>query len=500
MRNKNKSPEFVIGLDSSTTATKAIAFDKAGKIMASASAPIPLYSPQSYYYEQDPNDWWISAKKVLNKITDKIDPERIRALSISNQRETFVPLNAAGKQLRPAIIWLDERCKDEVLPFSQKVGEKNLHRITGKPVDHAPVVYRLAWMRHQEPDLFSQIAMVCDVHTFLTWKLTGLFTTSWASADPLGLFDCKNKHWSPVILNALELTDSQFPQTVSPGTVIGKISREASQITNLNMGTSIIAGGGDGQMAGLGSQAYGPERAYLNLGTAVVAGVYSPTYRTSQAFRTLIACWEQGYIYECSLRAGTFALDWFIKQILNIDPGKQKNIYQTLQTEAEQVPAGSDNLFFLPYICGVMNPYWNSEARGAFVGLASHHHRGHLYRAVLEGIAFEQRLALNRVEQETGQKISMLISMGGGTKNTFWCQMIANITGRTIGLPAASEASALGAGIAAAVGIEWYPTFQAAAEKMTSLKKMIHPHKKTHKIYKKLFKHYQKLYPALNNL
>jgi xylulokinase len=139
-----KRESFVIGLDCSTTGTKAIAFDRKGNVAAQAHESIRLYSPKPHYYEQDPNDWWISAQLVLRSITRRIGPERITAVAVSNQRETSVPLNKDGQCLMPATIWLDERCKDEVESFSKEIGKTNIHRITGKPADYAPVVYRLA--------------------------------------------------------------------------------------------------------------------------------------------------------------------------------------------------------------------------------------------------------------------------------------------------------------------------------------------------------------------
>jgi sugar (pentulose or hexulose) kinase len=284
---KKEKESLVIGLDCSTTGTKAIAFDRKGYVAARAHEPIRLYSPKPHYYEQDPDDWWISAQKALRQITRQISPGRIAALAVSNQRETFVPLDTDGHCLRPAIIWLDERCKDEVEPFSQQIGKSRIHRITGKPVDYAPVVYRLAWMKQHEPKLFKKIGMVCDVHAFIVWKLTNAFKTSWASADPLGLFDLKNKRWSRLILNALELKEDQLSETYRPGTILGNVSKAASKLTGLSTDTLVVAGGGDGQAAGLGGNVLTSKRAYLNLGTAVVAGVYGKRYRTSEAFRTM---------------------------------------------------------------------------------------------------------------------------------------------------------------------------------------------------------------------
>jgi sugar (pentulose or hexulose) kinase len=497
--NKKKKDFFVIGIDSSTTGTKVIAFNKKGEVKAQAQDSIPLFSPQANYYEQDANDWWISTLKALKKITRKINPDRIIACAISNQRETFVPLDKEGNALRLAIIWLDERCKDEVEQFSQKIGKNKIHQITGKPVDYAPVVYRLAWMKKNEAELYKKTYMVCDVNTYLVYKLSGSFKTSWASADPLGLFDLYNKKWSSLILKALDLKEGQFPAAFCPGTIIGKISNNASQLTGLSTNTLIIAGGGDGQSAGLGANVLSSDRAYLNLGTAVVAGVYGDNYKISNAFRTMSSSSDKGYYYECSLRAGTFAIDWFIKKILNINPLKDTGIYSKLQLEAQKIPAGSEGLLHVPYLCGVMNPYWDINARGAFIGLSSAHNSGHMYRSILEGIAFEQLFAIEAVEKNTGSRIKDFITIGGGASSELWCHIFADITGKNICLPDNKEASCLGAGISAAVGAGWYKTFKEAADNMSSVKKIIKPDIQNFKKYQKFYSVYKKIYPALQN-
>jgi sugar (pentulose or hexulose) kinase len=497
---RRKSGDLVVGLDCSTTSTKAIVFDKDGRVLAKASEAIPLFSPQPSYYEQDPGDWWRSARRALKKVTRQVDPRRITALAVSNQRETFVPLDRNGKQLRPAIVWLDERCKAEVELFSQRIGKDRIHRITGKPPDYAPVVYRLAWMKKKEPGLFHKAGMICDVHGYLVWKLTGSFRTSWASADPLGLFDLRRKRWSPTILEALRLEEDQLPEAYRPGTVLGRVSQEASRSTGLSTDTLIGAGGGDGQAAGLGSNVLTSQRAYLNLGTAVVAGVYGIEYKTSKAFRTICSCSDSGYYYECSLRAGTFAIDWFIRKLLKIDPSQQPDIHMQLESEAERIPIGSGGLFHLPYLCGAMNPYWDINARGAFIGLSSSHERGHLYRAILEGIAFEQLLAIEAVERATDSRVKDFVAIGGGASNSLWCQILADVTGRTICIPKNTEASALGAAIAAAVAADWYETFKQAAREMTGIKKEIKPDRQNHKRYEQLSTYYKRMYPALKEV
>jgi sugar (pentulose or hexulose) kinase len=491
--------DLVLGLDCGTTGIKAIVFDKKGRMAAAAHASTPLFSPKPGYYEQNAQDWWTSVQKALRILAIKINPERIAALAISNQRETFVPQNKAGHPVRPAIVWLDERSKSEVECFSRKIGKEQIHRITGKPVDYAPVVYRLAWMKKYELPLFKKTHKICDVHTYLVWRLTGHFRTSWASADPLGLFDMRRRKWSPQIRRALELEEDQLPEVYCPGSTLGKVTKRASELTGLSPETLIVAGGGDGQAAGLGVNALASEQAYLNLGTAVVTGIYGSKYKISKAFRTMSSCSESGYYFECSLRAGTFAVDWFIKSILRIDPLRQPDIYEQLEREARQVVAGSDGLLHLPYLCGSMNPYWDMNARGAFIGISASHHRGHMYRSILEGIAFEQLFAIQSVEKAIGRKVHSLVAIGGGAASDLWCHIFADVTGINICLPKNTEASALGAAIAAAVGAGWYPSFQEAAHAMTGIRKKIKPDLENYRKYQEFFPTYRKLYPCLKN-
>jgi sugar (pentulose or hexulose) kinase len=497
---KIRSADLVIGLDSSTTGCKALALDRRGRVAAQASRPIPLSSPKPNWYEQDPSDWWRAARSALGAVTRAVGPERVAALAVSNQRETFVPLDANGRPLRPAVIWLDARCKDEVAQFADGIGRRKILSITGKPADYAPVVYRLAWMKKHEPKLFAKTAVFCDVHAFLVWKLTGAFRTSRSSADPLGLFDLRKKRWSPVILKALGLTPERLPEAFAPGQVLGEVSPAAARETGLKPGTLVVAGGGDGQAAGLGVNALSGVRAYLNLGTAVVAGVYGEACRTSPAFRTLFACADEGYYYECSLRAGTFAVDWLVKNVLGLDPQADPAVYRRLEEGARRLPPGGDGLFHLPYLCGVMNPYWDMDARGAFAGLSAAHGRFHLYRAVLEGIAFEQALALRAVEKATGETVRELAAIGGGTSNGLWLKILADVTGKTICLPANTEASALGAGIAAAYAAGWHGSFRQAAAAMTRIRRVIRPDRENRKKYKALFDRYQKIYPSVKNI
>lgn len=457
--------DVVVGIDSSTTATKAIAWKRDGSIAGVGRSPIALASPGDNRYEQNPDDWWSAACAALRQLAQQVAPERIAALAVSNQRETFVPLNAKGAPVRPAIVWLDQRCGEEVGWLTGKVGADAIHRISGKPPDMAPVAYRIAWMLRHEPELFRSTATFADVHAYLVWRLTGSCKTSWASADPLGLFDMQKKTWSPEVLRALEVRPEQLPELAAPCSVIGTVNAEAAASAGLLPGTLVVAGGGDGQAAGLGVNALTPSRAYLNLGTAVVSGTYSKEYCTGTAWRTMGSCSGEGYYCETSLRAGTFLVEWFVRQVCQAAED-DKAIYSRLEAEAARVPIGSGGLLAVPYWGAVMTPYWDPLARGCFVGFTGSHRIGHMYRALLEGIALEQALVSGMIEEQTGVQIKEFIAIGGGSASGLWRQIVADASGKVVRCSQTVEASSLGAAMCAAVGAGWFPGAAEAAESM----------------------------------
>jgi len=490
--------DLVIGLDASTTATKAIAWNRHGQPLAEGRSPIPMDSPAPNYYEQDPEDWWRSALAALVALCQQLDPARVAALAIANQRETFVPLDAAGQALRPGIVWLDERCRPEVAGFAGRVGEHLIHEISGKPADVTPSIYRIAWLARHEPEILRRCARFCDVQGFLALRLTGHCRSSWASADPMGCFDMLAHDWSDTVLAPLGLSSAQFPETLAPGRILGRLHESAAHATGLPVGTPLVAGAGDGQAAGLGCGLLTPGRAYLNLGTAVVSGIYSADYRVDPAFRTMGSGSGEGYILESVLRTGTFLVDWFVERLFGLDPSHDPGIYHTLEQEAAAVGPGAGGLLLVPYWAGVMGPYWEHEARGCMVGLSASHGRSHVYRAVLEGIALEQTLVTDATEAVCGEPVTAYAAIGGGAASDLWCQIIADTSGRAVQRSATVEAASLGAAMAAAVGVGWFGDFADAAAAMGgTLLRRFQPRPEAALYYRRLLAIYRRLYPGL---
>lgn len=493
------SGDFVIGIDSSTTATKAIAWDAKGKAIAEGRAAVALLSPEAGWFEQDAGDWWRAATEALRQLLAQIDAKRVAALAISNQRETFAQFDARGNPLRPGTTWLDSRAVNEVAELCSRLGADRIHKISGKPADVVPCLYRCRWFAKQMPGLWQKMAMTAEVHGYLAFKLTGAWVTSTASADPMGLLDLEKGDWSDELLEAVDLPRSKLPHLMRPGEMMGKTTGDAASQTGLLAGTPVIAGGGDGQCAGTGTNVFETGRAYINMGTAVVSGNFNTGYRHHPSFRTMTSVGGDGFISESAIRSGTFLVNWMTRELFGLGESEAAIMYATLEAEAALCPIGSGGLVTLPYWSGSMTPYWDSEARGVIAGLTSHHRRGHLYRSMLEGIALEQAMITREIETATSP-IDHYVAIGGGAASKLWCQILADCSGKTVFRSDTVEASSLGAGIAAAAGAGWFASIPAAAKAMAgAISARFEPDAQAHRRYRELLNIYRELWPKLSD-
>lgn len=503
MTTKPGNEPLVIGIDSSTTACKAIAWDRQGRAVAEGRASYALLQPEPSWHEQDAEDWWTGACRALRECVGQIDARQIEAIGVTHQRETFVPVAADARPLRNAILWSDERSRVQVSELEQRFGRDELHRLTGRPPSMTQSLPKILWLLENEPETVLHAHKICDVHAFLVRRLTGHFRTSLASADPMGLVDLVNRRWATDLIEALGLRLDQFADLVEPGAMLGRVTAEAARTTGLPEGLPVVAGAGDGHCAGLGANATVPGRAYLNLGTAVVSGVISADYPCDRAFRTLLAPLSGYYFAEHVLRGGVFTIGWFVERFaadlratwLPLSPEEM------LEAAAAKLPAGAGGLMLVPYWNNVMNPYWDPAASGIVIGWTGAHGREHLYRAILEGIAYEQRLVGDAMMEAVGQRFAEYVTMGGGSRSRLWCQIVADVTGVPVLRSTSTEATCLGAGILAATAVGWYADARTAASAMTTTADRFTPQPDAQARYDRLYREvYQPLFPTVQPL
>lgn len=465
MAASRDSGPLVIGLDSSTQSAKALVCDAGGSIVAEGRAPIPLASPRPGAAEQDVEDWWRAAVDALRQATRQVDVSRIAGLAISNQRETAAFLDADGRAVHPALVWLDERGGSEIEAMVAALGRERLHDITGKAPDVTPAIYRFAWMRRHKPEMLDRSSHILDVQGFLLWRLAGDPATSWTSADPWGLFDIREKAWSGPLLDHVGIGVEKLAPAHRPATRLGEVHAAAAAATGLAPGTPIFAAGGDGQCAGLGVDAVRPGRVYLNLGTAVITGLWTQGCAIDRHWRTMTSPTGDGYFLESCLRAGAFMINWFAETLAG---GQDQANFARLEAAAASLPIGAEGLLLCPYLSGCMDPHWDPDARAAFVGLSAHHGLGHMYRAMLEAITLESARAIAAMVA-AGIEADEIVAIGGGARSALWRQIYADATGLPVMTGRTVDASAVGAAMTAAVGAGIHPSFAEAAHAMSSL-------------------------------
>ena len=491
--------EIFVGLDASTTSVKAAAWDACGRALGEGRHDISLSQPASDRYEQDPEDWWRASAAALREMCGQVDPNRVAALAVSNQRETVGFFARDGTVVHPAIVWLDERCAESVASFADEIGAETIHDITGKHPDITPVVYRLAWLRDHCPDVLEKTEMFADVQSTLVFRLTGEFAASWASVDPMGYWDLRRREWSAPILSALGISADRLPRAERPGTPLGEVSESAAETTGLPAGTPVIAGGGDGQCAGLGTEVIRPGAAYLNIGTAIVFGAHQSEFARGDAWRTMSAMTGDGFVMESCLRSGTFLLNWLVRDIFGLS-GTPSD-FAELEKKAAPLPPGGGGELLLPYWSGSMNPHWDSAAKGAMFGLSGGSGREHLFRAALEGTALDQAMCAELLEEGTGVEIEEFRAVGGGAQSDLWCQIFADATGKIIRRLDTVEASALGAGMAAAAGCGCFTSISEAAAAMRGeTAAVFHPQAEQVERYQELSVRHRRMYPAVRGV
>lgn len=490
------SDALIIAIDSSTSASKAVVVDESGAVLASGAAPIELLTPGMDRYEHDPRQWWESTRTAITSALADLSAEvkrRIKGICITHQRESFALVDDAGAALRPAILWLDSRAGAQI----KKYGSPQIHELSGKPADTTPALYKMAWLKENEADVLQRAAKVVDVHAYLAYQLVGRWVSAMGSADTLNLMDIKAQEYSDQLLQIAGVRRDQMADLAKPTETIGELKPQLANEWGLD-GVVLIAGVGDGQAAGLGTNAIEEDVAYVNVGTSVVCGIHSTTFAFDPSYRTLLAGIPGQYVLEIVQNSGSVLLNWFRKELG--DPALEGRIDPALDEAAANVPLGAEGLLTIPYWNAVQSPYWEPFAKGIMFGFGSAHTRAHMYRSIMEGIAIELRENIRRVEASTGRQIRELRATGGGSRNKLWRQIFADATGKPIVVSGVDEVSAQGAAIMGLVGVGAFPDVASAAAAMTNFIERTEPDADAHERYGKISRIQQEIYPKLNDI
>lgn len=485
--------DHVIGLDVSTTATKAVLVDEAGRVVATGVSEYSYQTPAPLWSEQDPTFWWEGTREAIRAAlaAGGVSGDRVAAVGLTGQMHGLVLLDVDGQILRPAILWNDQRTAKECDEIRALVGRDQFIAITGNDALTGFTAPKLLWVKNEEPEIYARIRHVLLPKDYVRFRLTSSYATDKAGASGTVLFDLANRTWSAEVMAALKINPSWLPSGFEGPEVTGYVTEEGARATGLAPGTPVVAGGGDQAASAVGTGAVREGVVALSLGTSGVVFVAGNAPRTEPDGRLHAFCHAVPRMWHLMgvMLSAAGSLRWFRDELACGES------FEFLMAEAAAASPGAEGLVFLPYLTGERTPYPDPVARGAFVGLTVRHGRSHLVRSVIEGVSFGLRDGIELMKG-MGVEVQQIRASGGGTKSELWRQVLADVLGAEIVTVTTAEGAAFGAAILAAVGAEWVETVGEACDAWVTVGQATVPGVDQDR-YGELYEVYRELYPAL---
>lgn len=487
---------YILAFDLGTTANKAVLLNiDTSFVVDSASSPYATYYTHDGDAEQSPDQWWKSTIDICRELSQR-SPEawdNIVAIGCTGTMNGVVLVDNDGNALRNAIIHADSRSRQQALDYANLFGDNSIVTITGNRPDCRLSLPKIMWLQQHEPDILRSAQWVIQSKDYLTGRLTGTVGyTDPSDASLTGAFNVQTRQWDNNIWTSVGLPAHLLPEINPSSHVIGHISLQTASLLNLKAGIPVVTGGGDGACATAGSGVL-PGEAYHYLGGSSWIGLVSSDMISDNRLGHY-CCLDQYLTVYGTVQSAGSSIEW-IKSII-ADRSQSSLVLDNL---AESVPAGSGNLFFLPYLQGERAPLWDPQARGVFFGLSLSHGKAEIYRSVLEGVAYALRSILD-VYAENGHSLPELRQLGGGAVSILWRSILASAYNRKLRIvQGVSEATSLGAAMVAGVGIGVYESFADASIKLTSISEEVAPDPNMAIDYNRRYAFYKSLYPVIKN-
>ncbi len=486
--------DYFIGIDSSTTATKALLMDEEGQIISVASSEYTFQVPHPLWSEQEAGLWWNATIKSIQKVLQEsgVDGEAVKGIGLTGQMHGLVLLDKNGEVLRPAILWNDQRTGAQCDEIRSRLGKEKLIDITGNDALTGFTAPKILWVQEEEPEIYAKIAKILLPKDYVRYRLTGEYAIDRAGGAGTLLFDIRKRTWSEEVVKALGIDMAWLPPTFEGTDITGSISKEAAKATGLKPETPVMAGGGDQAAAAVGTGAVLEGIISLSLGTSGVvfattdSVVIEPEGRLHSFCHSVPGKWHLMGVMLSAAGSLRWHRDTFAPA-MNFDD---------LVQPATDIPPGSEGLLFLPYLTGERTPYPDPLARGSFVGLTVRHGLPHMTRAVLEGVSFGLRDSLELMKAAGLADVSQIRVTGGGAKSELWRQILADVLGVEIVTVNSKEGAAYGAGLIAATGAGAFSDLEQACKSVVHITGQTAP-SEAQDVYNDLYPVYRNLYPAL---
>ena len=494
-----------LGIDIGTSGTKTLAIDERGKILAHATAEYPCYAPKPLWSEQEPDDWWKAVVSTVREVMQKgkLKPADVKGIGLSGQMHGSVFLDKQDRVIRRALLWNDQRTTAECEEIENRAGgRKKLIKMVANPALTGFTAPKILWLRNHEPKNFAKLAKVLLPKDDVRRRLTGEYATEVSDASGMLLLDVAKRAWSKPLLSKLELDEGLLGRCYESEEVTGTLTKAAAEELGLTTDCKVVGGAGDCAAGAVGNGIVNSGVLSTSIGTSGVMFVHSDEVKIDPEGRVHTFCHAvrgKWHLMGVTLSAGG-SLQWFrnaLCQELHAE-AKKKGLepYDLLTKEAAAVAAGSEGLYFLPYLSGERTPHADPNARGCFIGLTLAHGRGHMVRSVMEGVTHSLRDSLE-IFRELKIPVKQIRASGGGSRSPLWRQIQADVFGQKVVTLNAEEGPAYGVALLAAVGCGAFKNIQEACAATIRVEKETPPQKTAVKTYDAAFPIYQRLYESL---
>jgi xylulokinase len=490
--------ECVLGIDVGTGGTRAVVVDRAGKIVSSATAEhVPFASPRTGWAEQDPQDWWKATGKAIREALASVPDANVICVGLAGQMHGAVLLDEGGQVLRPSLIWCDQRTQAQCDWLNSTLGEGRIIELTCNPALTNFTLTKLLWVRDQEPEIWKRFRHVLLPKDYVRFRLTGERAMDVAEASGTLMLDVAGRRWSEQMMSAVGLPMSCLPKLVESPEVCARISEEGAAHTELKAGTPVVGGAGDqaGGAVGMGIVRAGAVSATIGTSGVVFAATDTPAMDPKGRVHTFCHAVPGRWHVMGVTQAAGLSFRW-IRDLLQ-NSGNLS--YDQLTKEAAQVQPGSDGVLWAPYLMGERTPHLDPNARGTLTGLAASHTRGHVVRAVLEGVAFSLKDTFS-LFAEMKVPVNHVRLGGGGARSDVWRQIQADVYGCEVEVLAAEEGAAYGAALLAGVGGKFWNSVEQACDEVVKVQERVPSDANSRRVMQTQYENYRMLYPALKPL
>ncbi len=494
---------LLLGIDVGTSSCKVAVFCEDGKVAMQTNAAYDVFYPKSGYAEQNPHDWWNAITTCIKQITAKVDAKNIKAIGIDGQSWSAICIDKQQNVLCNTPIWFDTRAASICDDVKKAYGENAFFNVSGNPFQPSYTLPKIMWYKQNMPEVYNNTYKVLQSNAYIAMKLTGNLSNDYSQGYGLQCYDIKNRMWDTDILKELGLRTDILPELCECHDIVGTVTNSVAQLTGLQEGTPVVAGGLDAACGTLGAGVIANGQTQEQGGQAGGMSICTDECISHEALILSNHVVSGKYLLQGGTTGGGGVVNWFEKQFCeyerSIKDSVGKSSFRQMDEGAEKIAPGSDGVIFLPYMAGERSPIWNPNAKGMYFGLDFSKTKAHFARSSMEGVAYSLNHNLE-VAKEAGAPVDMLYAVGGAANSNLWTQMKSDITGKEIRVPYSDAATTLGAVILAGVGAKVYSSFEDAVAKTVKITKTFTPNAENHEKYKPYYEKYLELYESTKHL